>query len=125
MTPLSTITTPVPTPFSTSWPPFHLGAGRDETYSERHRAAADRVRQKRGEPSDAYLTAAKESEQVEDRLAEISRRGAVSAADFRPIDEIMASLAIPYHDWETLYRVRLQVENETRLQEAPGAAVAM
>jgi hypothetical protein len=72
--------------------------------------------------TDAYLTTAKESEQVEDRLAEISRRGFVSAADFHPIDEILACLPIPHDDWETLYRLRLQVENETRFHEARRAA---
>jgi hypothetical protein len=65
--------------------------------------------------TDAYLTTAKESEQVEDQLAAISRRRNVSAADFKSIDETLTSLEVPYDDWETLYRLRLQVENETRL----------
>ena len=71
--------------------------------------------------TDAYLTTAKESEQVEDRLAEISRKRVVSAADFQSIDETLRSLAVPYADWETLYRLRLQVENETRLGGARAA----
>ena len=71
--------------------------------------------------TDAYLTTAKESEQVEDRLAEIARKRDVSAADLQSIDETLRSLAVPYADWETLYRLRLQVENETRLRGARAA----
>jgi hypothetical protein len=72
--------------------------------------------------ADAYLTTAEESEQVEDRLVGISKQGHVSAADFRPIDDLLTRLAVPQGDWETLYRLRLQVEHETRLPGATGPA---
>ena len=72
--------------------------------------------------ADAYLTTAEESEQVEDRLVGIARQGHVSAADFRPIDDILTRLAVPQEDWETLYRLRLQVEHETRFPGATGPA---
>ena len=72
--------------------------------------------------TEAYLTTAKETEQIEDRLRGIARQKHVSAADFRPIDDLLTRLAIPYGDWETLYRLRLQVEHEARLPGATGPA---
>ncbi len=72
--------------------------------------------------ADAYLTTAEESEQIEDRLVGIAHQGHPSAADFRPIDDLLTRLAVPYGDWETLYRLRLQVEHETRLPGATGPA---
>jgi hypothetical protein len=72
--------------------------------------------------TDAYLTTAEESEEIEDRLKSIAHQGKASAADFRPIDDLLTRLAIPYGDWETLYRLRLQVEHETRVPGATGPA---
>ncbi|HET7027241.1 MAG TPA: hypothetical protein VFI28_06085 [Candidatus Limnocylindrales bacterium] len=71
---------------------------------------------------DAYLTATSEAQKVEDRLLAIARQPTVSAADFEPIDRALASLVVPADEWETLYRLRLQVENERRLPTAsrPG-----
>ena len=62
--------------------------------------------------ADAYLTAGKETEQVEDRLRELSQRKMVHPADFKPIDALLTTLVIPYDEWETLLRLRLQVEHE-------------
>jgi hypothetical protein len=74
--------------------------------------------------TEAYLTSAEESQKIEDRLADIGTDGAdeAPAQAFRRIDEQLATLAVPYDDWETLYRLRLQVENQTRLPDAsePG-----
>jgi hypothetical protein len=73
--------------------------------------------------TEAYLTSAEETEKIEDRLAAIGRREAPAAPEaFREIDEELARLTVPYDDWETLYRLRLQVENQTRIAEAsePG-----
>ena len=67
--------------------------------------------------SDAYLTQTKETEEIEDRLAELAKRRGRSAEDFASVDEKLAKLVIPYGDWETLYRLRLQAEHGTR----PGA----
>ena len=72
--------------------------------------------------AEAYLTSAKESEQIEDRLADISRQPMVSASDFRPIDELLTTLVAPYDEWETLYRLRLQVEQERRLPDSTTPA---
>jgi hypothetical protein len=68
--------------------------------------------------TEAYLTTAKESQQIEDRLTEISRRRRAHPAEFAPLDEELGSLIVPYDEWETLYRLRLQVENEVRLPDA-------
>lgn len=62
--------------------------------------------------AEAYLTSAKESEQVEDRLRELTQRSSVVPSDFDAIDVVLASLALPYDEWETLLRLRLQVERE-------------
>jgi hypothetical protein len=62
--------------------------------------------------ADAYLTTAKESEQIEDRLRELSLRPFVQASDFQPIDAVLSRLVVPYDEWETLLRLRLQVEHE-------------
>lgn len=71
---------------------------------------------------DTYLTAAMEAEQIEDRLAEIARKPSVTDADFAPIDELLNSIVAPYDEWETLLRLRLQVERERRLPNAQGLA---
>jgi hypothetical protein len=70
----------------------------------------------------AYLTPTKEPEEIEDRLAEIAAKPSVTAADFRPIDEQLTTLVAPYDEWETLYRLRLQVEQERRLPESTSPA---
>ena len=60
--------------------------------------------------AEVYMTSAKESEQIEDRLVHLSGASHVSPTDFRTLDAQLASLAVPYADWQTLYRLRLQVE---------------
>jgi hypothetical protein len=71
--------------------------------------------------TEAYLTSAEETQKVEDRLAAIAKGPAAAASPgtFRQIDEQLATLTVPPDDWETLYRLRLQVENQKRL---PGAS---
>jgi hypothetical protein len=74
--------------------------------------------------TEAYLTSAEETQAIEDRLAGIGT-GPASAATpdaFRRIDQELARLMVPFDDWETLYRLRLQVENQVRLPDAsePG-----
>ncbi|HEY3333929.1 MAG TPA: hypothetical protein VGK16_01735 [Candidatus Limnocylindrales bacterium] len=66
--------------------------------------------------SDAYLTQTKEGEEIEDSLTELVKRHARSPEDFAPVDEKLTRLVIPYGDWETLYRLRLQAEHAA----APG-----
>jgi hypothetical protein len=73
--------------------------------------------------TEAYLTSAEEAQELEDRLAAMAGRGEVAPGAFRELDERLATLAIPYEEWETLYRLRLHVENHQRLPDAnsPGA----
>ncbi|MHB8460665.1 MAG: hypothetical protein ACYDAK_12440 [Candidatus Limnocylindrales bacterium] len=93
--------------------------GREELVARARAAVARRLTF-----ADAYLTTAKEAEQIEDRLAEIARKPGASAADFKPIDDLLTMLVAPYDEWETLYRLRLQVEVERRLPDAIGPASA-
>jgi hypothetical protein len=65
-----------------------------------------------------------ESEQIEDRLREISQKSSVTPKDFEPIDEQLTTLEVPYDEWETLYRLRLQVEQERRLPDRTAPAEA-
>jgi hypothetical protein len=64
--------------------------------------------------SDAYLTQTKETEEIEDRLAELVKQRSCSPDDFATVDEKLGKLVIPYGDWETLYRLRLQAEHGIR-----------
>jgi hypothetical protein len=72
--------------------------------------------------SDAYLTVARESEQIEDRLRELAERPFVQVSDFQPIDAMLTSLPVPYDEWETLLRLRLQVEHEVLVRGRRSAA---
>lgn len=72
--------------------------------------------------ADAYLTTAQESEQIEDRIRELARRPFVQATDFQPIDALLSHLVAPYDEWETLFRLRLQVEHDVLAAAAPTIA---
>ncbi|GAC1664991.1 MAG: hypothetical protein NVS9B8_05810 [Candidatus Limnocylindrales bacterium] len=93
--------------------------GRDELVSAARSAIARRLAF-----AQAYLTSARESEQIEDRLREIADQPTVTSADFRSIDELLTTLVAPYDEWETLYRLRLQVEQERRLPDSSAPAEA-
>ncbi len=71
-----------------------------------------------------YLTAAKESQEIEQHLMTIARSAAPSREDFHEIDRRLGVLIVPFEEWETLYRLRLQVENQRRLGDTsePGTA---
>ena len=91
--------------------------GRKDLVAQARAAVARRLTS-----TDAYLTSAKESEQIEDRLSDIGRKSTVVAADFALIDELLTKLVAPYDEWETLYRLRLQVEQERRLPDSTTPA---
>jgi hypothetical protein len=77
--------------------------------------------------TEAYVTSAEESEKIEDRLAVIGRgEEPASGETFRSLDDELATLMIPFDEWETLYRLRLQVENQKRIPNAsePGTGRA-
>ena len=64
----------------------------------------------------AYMTSAKESQQVEDVLRAIAEHRAPGGA-LAAVDDRLAKLTIPHDEWEVLYRQRLQVERDLREAE--------
>lgn len=84
--------------------------------------------------SAAHLTISAESQAIEDRLTALARPlpdaldvprrfDDAAAAEFSAIDEQLATLEIPYDEWEVLYRQRLQVERDLRAGAMTGEAV--
>jgi len=83
--------------------------------------------------SAAHLTVSAEAQAVEDRLATLGTRDeetgepprfdAAAAAAFAAIDDTLATIMIPYEEWEVLYRQRLQVERDLRAGAMAGEAV--
>ena len=78
----------------------------------------------------AYQTVSAEAQAVEDRLARLSRPEAEAprfdddaVAAFTAIDEELATIEVPYEEWEVLYRARLQVERDLRAGAMAGEAV--
>ena len=69
----------------------------------------------------AYMTTAKESQQVEDVLLAISE-GRAPAGAMGAVDDRLARLTIPHDEWEVLYRQRLQVDRDLRERRAAAAA---
>jgi hypothetical protein len=66
----------------------------------------------------AYLTVSKESQQVEDQLlaaaAAVDGAAGTSAVrrDLAAVDGRLNELAVPFEEWETLYRQRVQIERD-------------
>ena len=83
-------------------------SGARERLARARAAIADRLTD-----APAYLTVSESAQRLEDRLADLARRNPepVERAEvLGRIDAELASLAVPYDEWETLYRQRLQVE---------------
>lgn len=82
--------------------------------------------------SPAYMTTSAEAQRIEDSIRGIA--DAASRTSFaerreliervRGLDSRIASLVVPFEEWETAYRERLQVERDllARHLETPGAA---
>lgn len=84
--------------------------------------------------SSAHLTVSAESQAVEDRLRDLAASTPDApdrprpfddevAAALAEIDMTLAGLEVPYEEWETLYRQRLQVERDLRAGAMAGEAV--
>ncbi len=81
--------------------------------------------------SPAYMTASAEAQRIEDEvqaLAEGSaRRGAADWSALRErladIDRRLVTLTVPFDEWETVYRERLQVERDALIRQLGGIAV--
>lgn len=83
--------------------------------------------------SAAHLTVTAEAQAIEDRLTALAhgsegadhpaRFDEAAAAEFAAIDEALATIRVPYEEWEVLYRQRLQVERDLRAGAMVGEAV--
>ena len=71
----------------------------------------------------AYLTTTAEAQEIEGRLERLinDRRPFEEARhELEAIDRRLATLEIPYEEWEVLYRARLQVERDVLAGKRPG-----
>jgi hypothetical protein len=81
----------------------------------------------------AHLTVSAEAQAIEDRLTALAngsgnperrpRFDDAAAASFEAIDRSLATIVIPYDEWEVLYRQRLQVERDLRAGAMAGEAL--
>ncbi|MEA2622957.1 MAG: hypothetical protein QOH61_1867 [Chloroflexota bacterium] len=70
----------------------------------------------------AYLTTTPEAQTLEDIItATANLRGREAQLRLAEIDRRLATIVVPYEEWETLYRMRLQLQSE-RLGIAPKVA---
>jgi hypothetical protein len=78
--------------------------------------------------SPAYLTMSAESERIEDEIQDIAKDGQADVGvdalrkRLQELDGRLARLTVPFDEWETVYRERLQVERDLlsrRLGEEP------
>ena len=84
-------------------------AGTKEAVARARAAVADRLTK-----TEAYLTASKEAQEVEDAIRALrnpeDREEALDT--LKAIDQRLKELTVPYEEWEVLYRQRLQVERD-------------
>ena len=79
--------------------------------------------------SPAYLTTSAEAQQIEDALAALAGHEGkrLSSSEWRrrlrELDPRIAKLAVPFDEWETVYRQRLQVERDRIAEEVEVAHV--
>jgi hypothetical protein len=79
--------------------------------------------------SPAYLTVTAESQRIEDEIARVAKDGPSTDVEpirvrLRELDAKLARLTVPFDEWETVYRERMQVERDIlsrRLGEEPQA----
>jgi hypothetical protein len=67
----------------------------------------------------AYLTTSAEAQKIEDKLDAVRDAGRnappqQTLGKLSEIDEQLAALAVPYDEWQVLYRLRLQLERDAR-----------
>jgi hypothetical protein len=84
--------------------------------------------------SAAHLTVSAEAQGIEDRLTRLARGASAdgepafddaTAVDLAAIDHLLATVEIPYDEWELLYRQRLQVERDLRARAMARQATAV
>jgi hypothetical protein len=102
-----------------------LISGRQASVARARAAIASRLT-----TSHAHMTVSAEAQAVEDRLTALSRGDrpgashvydATANAELEAIDHVLATAELPFEEWETLYRQRLQVE--LALRSAPVVEV--
>ncbi len=77
----------------------------------------------------AYLTTSAEAQRIEDATAELAGREGerLPPTEWRrrlhELDPRIATLAVPFDEWETVYRQRLQVERDLLADEVEAAVV--
>ena len=87
-------------------------SGRRETVARARAAIAIRLPR-----APAYLTISREAEHVEERLGPLAASSVTASSRaareaLEDIDRRLHELAVPFEEWETLYRQRLQVERD-------------
>jgi hypothetical protein len=85
-------------------------SGKENELARARAAIADRLTH-----APAYLTMSEEAEKVEDRLGAVAASNAPLAerlGQLKEIDSTLAALTVPFDEWETLYRERLQIERD-------------
>jgi hypothetical protein len=105
-----------------------LISGKPELVARSRAAMASRLT-----TSAAHLTVSAEAQAIEDRLAKLGTASGATqgpprfdehaAAAFAEIDDTLATLVIPFDEWEVLYRQRLQIERDLRVGAMAGEAV--
>ncbi len=106
-----------------------LISGTSELVNRARAAIASRLT-----TSAAHLTVSAEAQALEDRISGMTRGSDgqaktsprfddEAAAAFAAIDESLATIPIPYEEWEVLYRQRLQVERDLRAGAMSGEAI--
>jgi hypothetical protein len=93
-------------------------AGRETNVTRARAAIASRLT-----GTSAFLTTSAEAQAVEERLerlAKSGRAGPEADTELEAIDRILATLEIPFEEWEVLYRMRLQVERDLLAGHRPG-----
>jgi hypothetical protein len=84
--------------------------------------------------SAAHLTVSAEAQGIEDRLTRLAGGATpdaepvfddAAAVDLAAIDHLLATVQIPYDEWEVLYRQRLQVERDLRARAMARQAPAI
>ncbi|CAN5472044.1 hypothetical protein BH20CHL7_BH20CHL7_15720 [soil metagenome] len=106
-----------------------LISGRSDIVNRARAALASRLT-----TTAAHMTVSAEGQAIEDRLTALVRPPAdgadkpgryddAAAATLEAIDRDLAAIAVPYEEWEVLYRQRLQVERDLRAGAMAGEGV--
>jgi hypothetical protein len=84
-------------------------AGSKEAVARARAAVSNRLTK-----TEAYLTASKEAQEVEDAIRALREPADADDAltTLETIDARLAKLTVPYEEWEVLYRQRLQIERD-------------